>query len=64
LFNPKYRIVQQRDTILDKDFFYIERKQYPWSSWQQVVSRCSYSTLTAAMDEVKNLQENKYYESF
>lgn len=57
-FDVKYRIVQSKDTVLDKDYYYIESRQYPWNSWIPTVSIGRFTTLKAAQDEVYNLRMN------
>ena len=56
----KYRIIQRRDTVLEIDYFYIETKEYFWSSWRTRFPSYSnkFTTLKAAQDEVQNLKDN------
>lgn len=64
MFKPKYRIAQVKDTVLNKDFFMIEVKEYPWSSWHAAIGSTRmgfFGTLKAAQDEVDNLKNNTIY---
>ena len=61
MFKKQYRITQIKDTILNKDFFVVETKQYPWSSWYPALGGTRmgfFDTLKAAQDEVENLRNN------
>ena len=61
MFKERFRIVQRRDNILNKDFFYIERQNFPWSSW---VPACNegytkrFTTLKSAMDELETFENS------
>ena len=54
----KYRILQVKDTVLDKDYYHIECQQYPWSSWIPKLNVGRFTTLKAARLEVQNLKDN------
>jgi hypothetical protein len=61
--SPKYRIIQRLDTCLGVDYFYIERQDYPDSSWIPITQPYSrFRTLEAAQEEVKTIKlTSKYY---
>ena len=67
MFKERYRIVQRKDNILNKDFFYIERQNFPWSSWVPVCNEGytkRFCSLKTAMDEIDTFQNALYHESF
>jgi hypothetical protein len=55
MFKTRFRIVQRRDNILGKDFFYIEKQDFPWSSWIYAYTEGytkRFTTLKSAVEEL------------
>ena len=62
----KYRIVQRKDSVLGKDYFYIEKQDFPWCSWIPAYAEGytkRFSSLKTAMDELETFQNALYHSS-
>lgn len=60
--SPKYRVIQRLDTGLGVDYFYIERQDYPNSSWIAITQPYSrFRTLEAAQEEIKFIKATSKY---
>jgi hypothetical protein len=67
MFKTKYRIVQRFDRLISKDYFYIEKKDFPWSSWTSAYTEGytkRFGSLKSAMDELDTFLNAVYHESF
>ena len=66
MFKVNYRIVQRKDSILNADYFYIEKQDFPWSSWISAYTEGytkRFSTLKSAVNELDTFRNAIYHES-
>jgi hypothetical protein len=66
MFKTRYRIVQRFDRLISKDYFYIEKQDFPWSSWISAYTEGytkRFTTLKSAVDELDTFNKAIYHES-